>query len=178
MLLSDNLVILKPLKVQDVSDEYLNWLNSPEISFGLSRRNYTMKELIDYVKEKTKDPHCVFFAILDKKTNQHIGNIKLDNFDKETNLMDLGILIGNKNFWGKGYGKSACILMIDYGFNVMNLRKIWLAVYENNPAARILYEKLGFVTEGILRKHVYFNGSFYDKYIMGIFKDEWNQKNK
>lgn len=174
MTLSDDKVLLRPLSIEDVNETYLSWLNNPDISFGLARQKYTLSELKNYVEQKINDDKCKFFAIIDKSNRIHIGNIKLDNYDDQAKVMDLGILIGNKNYWGKSYGKSACKLIITYGFNTLNLRKIWLAVYENNPAAKKLYENLGFVLEGTLRKHVCINGIYYDKYLMGLFKEEWN----
>ncbi|GAB4450903.1 MAG: GNAT family protein [Bacteroidia bacterium] len=175
-MLSDDKVILRPITIEDVNDEYLSWLNNPDISFGLAKRKYSLVDLKNYVQQKINDDNCKFFAIIDRHSNLHIGNIKLDNYDPECKIMDLGILIGDKNFWGKSYGRSACTLMIDYGFNVLGLRKIWLAVYENNPAAKKLYENLGFKLEGKLRKHICINGTYFDKYLMGLFKEEWNQK--
>ena len=69
----------------------------------------------------------------------NMENIKLDFHDAISNVSELGVLIGNKNYWGKGV-KEACNLVLDYGFNVLKLRKIFLAVFENNVAAIKLYK--------------------------------------
>lgn len=140
---------------------------------GIATTGYTLENLSEYVKIRVSDPLVAFFAICDKNNGKHIGNIKLDFHDKKANVSELGLLIGNKDYWGKGIGSEACRLMMRYGFETMNLRKIYLAVYESNPYAKKLYEKLGFQLEGTLRKHVAVKGAYYDKYLMGIFKEEF-----
>lgn len=115
------------------------------------------------------------FAICDKSTNRHIGNIKLDNFDWISHTCELGVLIGEKDFWGKGIGTEACTLAIQYAFNILNIRKVLLAVYATNIGAIKVYEKLGFVNEGTLRKHIWSNGNYIDKHFMGLFKEELKQ---
>ena len=155
-------IFLRKLQLSDVNHNYLNWLNDPEVMKGISSSGYDLSNLKSYVKNKIY--------------NQHIGNIKLDFHDSISNVSELGILIGNKNFWGKGIAKDACNLVLDYGFNVLKLRKIFLAVFENNVAAIKLYKSIGFKMEGKLKKHVSINGSYYDKYFMGIFRDNYIRK--
>lgn len=178
VILSSINIYLRPICIDDVNESYLEWLNNPVINEGLATKNYTFNKLREYVNLKIKDPLCHFFAIVTNNGNKHIGNIKLDFYDKDANLYELGIMIGDKNYWNKGIGYEACFLMLNYAFDTLNVRKVWLAVYENNPHAKKLYEKLGFVLEGCLRKHICVKGVYYDKYLMGIFREEWEQKRK
>ena len=165
-------ISLRFLTIEDVNDNYLSWLQDDEVMQGIATSNYTIDKLIEYVKPRLTNAQVAFFAIIDNETKKHIGNVKIDFHDEKANVSELGLLIGDKDFWGKGIGYEACKLAINYGFEEMKLRKIYLAVYESNPKAKKLYEKLGFKIEGILRKHVYANGGFQDKYLMGIFKEE------
>lgn len=165
-------VYLRSLRMEDVNQNYLSWLQDEEVMMGIATTGYTMDKLKIYVKERLENETTAFFAICDKGTDEHIGNIKLDFYDARSNVSELGLLIGNKQYWGKGIGLEACKLTIGYGFQQMNLRKIYLAVYESNPSAKKIYEKLGFVLEGTLRKHVMVNGNYFDKYLMGLFKNE------
>jgi RimJ/RimL family protein N-acetyltransferase len=164
--------VLRFLSIIDINQTYLSWLHDDEVMAGLATSGYTIENLHDYVYSKINDSTVAFFAICDSNTNEHIGNVKLDFYDAKANVAELGILIGNKNYWGKGIAYEACKLAIQYGFDKMNLRKIYLAVYESNPAAKKVYEKLGFVLEGTLRKHVAVKGEMQDKYLMGLFKNE------
>ncbi len=166
-------ILLRPLQLSDVNENYLSWLHDDEVMDGIATSGYTLENLKKYVLDRINDEHVAFFAICDNNTNEHLGNIKIDFHDKKANVSELGLLIGNKNYWGKGVGAEACRLIIEYGFNVMQLRKIYLAVYEQNINAKKLYEKLGFKLEGTLRKHIYARENYYDKYLMGIFKEEF-----
>ncbi len=164
---------LRPVSEEDVTQEYFDWLNNPLINAGLVKDFYTWNEITEYVKVKSKAPNCYFFAIVTKGSNKMIGTIKLDSWDKSAQNMELGIMIGDTNFHGKGYGEEACKLLLNFGFNELNLKKIWLAVYESNLPAICLYEKLGFRVEGIQRKHIRKQDKLYDKYLMAIFKEDF-----
>lgn len=165
-------MILRPLQLSDVSERYLSWLGDNEVMQGIATGGYTMEKLRAYVGEKISDPNVAFYAVCDKETGLHIGNAKLDFMDVNARVAEFGLLLGDKNYWGRGIGKEATRLLMSYGFGRMELRKIWLAVYENNPNAKRLYESVGFILEGTLRKHVAVNGQYYDKHLMGLFPGE------
>lgn len=172
-MLCGNSIYLNPITLKEVNGSYLSWLQDEEVMHGIATSGYTLGNLKKYVEERINNPLVAFFAIWSNDTNEHIGNIKLEIVDLKASVSDLGLLIGNKNYWGKGIGTEACKLAINYAFEQMCVRKIYLAVYENNPKAAHLYEKLGFKQEAILRKHVMVNNAYYDKYLMGLFKDEF-----
>jgi RimJ/RimL family protein N-acetyltransferase len=173
LILKGEKIFLRPINLDDVNSKYLSWLHDDQVMQGIATSGYTLENLAVYVSERISKPDVAFFAICDLGSNEHIGNIKIDFHDPKANVSELGLLIGNKNYWGRGVGSEACRLALTYGFNTMALRKIYLAVYENNQTAKRLYEKLGFKLEGTLRKHVIANGELYDKYLMGIFKNEF-----
>lgn len=166
-------IYLRQLQPVDVNENYLSWLTDDEVMSGIATSGYTMQKLKEYVNERLSYPKTAFYAICSKQNNEHIGNIKLDFHDEKSNVSELGLLIGNKEFWGRGVGREACQLLLQYGFNKMGLRKIYLAVYENNPNAKKLYENLGFTLEGVLRKHVAVKGEYFDKYLFGMFNEEY-----
>ena len=169
-------IYLRYIKLTDVNDNYLSWLNDDEVMKGIVTSGYNLQKLQSYVREKFNSTHTHFFAIVLKSNNVHIGNIKLDYHDSNANLSEMGVLIGDKDYWGKGIAKDACSLVLDYGFKKLNLRKIFLAVFENNIHAIKLYKSLGFKTEGKLIKHVCVQGVLYDKYFMGIFSKDYLKK--
>lgn len=170
--INGNLIVLRPIQLEHVNSTYLAWLHDEEVMQGIATSGYTIDNLKKYVTEKIADGGTYFYAIHSKVDEKHIGNVKLDFFDEKANVSELGLLIGDKSYWGKGIGFEACKLLIEFGFKTLKLRKIYLAVYESNPGAKKLYEKLGFVLEGTLRKHVLVNGNYYDKYLMGLFENE------
>lgn len=166
---------LRGIQPEDATDDYLSWLNHPDIMQGLvsGTRPTTRRELLDYIETTVDNPNSVMFAICDRENDRHIGNIKIDSFDWISRVGEMGILIGNRDYWGKGIGQEACTLLLTYAFETLNLRKVELCVFSNNPGARRLYEKIGFQLEGTLREHVFRNGEYADKHYMGIFQHEF-----
>ena len=167
-------IYLRPLKLSDVNQNYLTWLSDPEVMNGIATSNYDISSLKTYVEDKITDENVHFLAIIFKEKHLHIGNIKFDFYDVKANVAELGLLIGNKQYWGRGIAKEACQLMINYAFDSLLFRKIYLAVYENNVAAFNLYKSLGFKIEGRLINHVSVNGKYYDKFLMGMFNEKLN----
>jgi len=173
--LSNERLILRAISLGDATPTYLSWINDKETTKGLETGKYpsTMESLVGYIKAMQADKGTVMFAMIERETEKHIGNIKIHNFDWVARTCELGLMIGDKDTRGKGYGYEACSLVIEYAFERLNVRKVWLAVYDNNPAAFHIYRKLGFEEEGRLRKHIFSNGEYYDKIYMGVFHEEF-----
>ena len=102
-----------------------------------------------------------------------IGQCALFNFNHVAHTGELGITIGDKSYWGRGYGTEAIGLLIDYGFHHHNLNRIFLTVIGNNARAIGAYKRCGFVEEGRLRSHVWSSGAYIDLVYMGILREEW-----
>lgn len=95
-----------------------------------------------------------------------IGVCALFNQDATARTAELGITIGDKTYWGQGYGREAVELLVDYGYQMLNLRRIWLRVNGRNERAIRAYKSAGFVEEGRQRKHVWSNGAYDDMVLM------------
>ena len=102
-----------------------------------------------------------------------IGQCALFNFNHVARTAELGITIGDKAYWGRGYGSEAIGVLIDYGFRHHNLHRVYLSVNGNNARAIGAYTRCGFVEEGRLRSHVWSNGGSIDLVYMGILQREW-----
>ena len=160
---------LEPISIKFCSNKYVNWLNDPEIYQYLDNGgNYTYNSLFEYLNKYTEKP-ILFWAIIIKEDNTHIGNIKVDPINKKNQIGEYGILMGDKNKWGQGYAKEATKAVIDYCFKVLELRKITLGVIKDNITAVKLYQKLGFETEGIYRMHGIYGGKYCDAIRMALF---------
>ncbi|AOM11579.1 GNAT family N-acetyltransferase [Bacillus thuringiensis] len=107
----------------------------------------------------------------------HIGWVDLKNFDKTNKNAELGIAIGNKDYWGKGFGMAALNSMLQIGFSQFELEKIWLRVDEDNTQAKKSYENAGFVCEGLMRNDRLRQGKFIHRYRYSILKEEYESKN-
>jgi RimJ/RimL family protein N-acetyltransferase len=104
-----------------------------------------------------------------------IGHCGLFNVDETARHCELGITIGEKDFWGRGYGREAVGLLLDYAFRMRNFRRVWLEVHRANERAIRAYRACGFVEEGRMREHVWLDGRYVDKVIMGVLRGEWHE---
>ena len=111
-----------------------------------------------------------YFAIILKETNKMIGEILFTSYSFIDQTAEIGLCIGEKEEKGKGYGPEAIKLLIDYGFNTLNLQNIGLGVFGNNERAIKAYEKLGFKEYRRKTKARYINGKFYDIIFMEYLK--------
>ena len=102
-----------------------------------------------------------------------VGTCGLFNIDRNTGHAELGIGIGDKEYWGRGYGREAVALLLDYAFRLRNLRRVWLEVHAENGRAMRAYRSCGFVEEGRMREHVWLGGRYVDNVIMGVLRTEW-----
>lgn len=106
----------------------------------------------------------------------YIGSCGLFNLDDVAGTAELGIGIGDPAYRGKGYGREALDLLLDYGFRLRNLRRIWLRVNGDNERAIRTYRAAGFAEEGRQRGHVWSNGRYIDLVYMGVLRDEWKRR--
>jgi len=161
-------IYLKTLLAKNATEEYCNWLNDPEVNQYLETRKATISELGKYIKEKNENPNCLFLGIFFKENRKHIGNIKLEPIDFKNQKATISILIGEKDYWGRGIGTEAITLFVDYGFKNLNLKEINLGVISENKAAIKVYEKAGFKIIHIEKNAVRHGKKLFDKIIMSI----------
>lgn len=114
------------------------------------------------------------FAIETLQDNIYLGGCGINEIDWKNSKAVVGIFIGNKEYWDKGYGTDAMRVLIKFIFNEMNINKIKLNVHDFNERAIRSYEKCGFKKEGVLRNELYRDGRYYDIIVMGLFKEEFN----
>jgi RimJ/RimL family protein N-acetyltransferase len=107
-----------------------------------------------------------------------LGVCDLFHFDETAHTCELGIIIGDKGYWGRGYGREAIDLLLQYAFQYRNLHKVWLQVNANNKRAMSAYHACGFVEEGRQRSHVWSDGRYVDLVLMGVLRDEWKSRNE
>ncbi|MDF2520434.1 MAG: acetyltransferase [Clostridia bacterium] len=117
------------------------------------------------------------FAIETLQEGKYIGGCGVNKLDWKNSVATVGIFIGDKDYWGKGYGTDAMKVLVKFIFEQMNINKVKLFVYSFNERAVKSYEKCGFAREGVLRQEIFRDGKYHDEYIMGILKDEFFQKN-
>jgi len=168
-------VFLRPLEHSDLNDSYLRWLNDPEVTRYTETGTFpsTAEDLENYYRAVIGSRNDVILAIVDKESGLHVGNIKLGPIHWIHRTATLGILIGEKEFWGKGVGLEATRLMVEYGFVRLNLHRIDLGVFAEHDAAVRCYEKAGFKVEGRMREDLFQDGQYRDRLWMGLLRSEY-----
>jgi diamine N-acetyltransferase len=114
--------------------------------------------------------HFVICRAVDERP---VGAVDLHDLDMQNGSAGLGIVIGAPSDTGRGYGSDAVRALLAFGFGELRLERIWLDVYDFNPRARHVYERVGFVLEGTLRRALYRAGAYHDVHRMSILRDEW-----
>jgi len=170
-LIIGNKVILRALKRSDVL-KILEWRNDSEISY-LTGTVYPISEIEHekWIEKKIQDQNNKILAIDDLEKKKFIGIIGSKNTDFINRNTELYIYIGEKEYWGKGYGTDATTTFVKYCFDQLNLHRVYLYVFAYNERAIHSYKKVGFVTEGLLKDSVYKAGSYHDKILMAIVKN-------
>jgi RimJ/RimL family protein N-acetyltransferase len=115
------------------------------------------------------------FIIAHKDTEEYIGQIDLIKIDWINRIGTLGIVIGNQEKLGKGYGAESIKLLQDFAFNRLNLHKLELNVRDYNERAIRCYKKCGFKEEGRIRENYFINGKYTDTLCMGILRREYEK---
>jgi RimJ/RimL family protein N-acetyltransferase len=171
-------VYLRPLERADLNDTYLGWLNDSEVTRYLETGSFpsTMQDLEKFYEGVTGSRTEVIFAIVDRKSHRHIGNAKLGPINWVHRRALFGILIGEKDFWGKGIGEEVTRLMVEYGFLRLNLNRIGLAVFAEHESAIRCYQAVGFKIEGTFREEMYSDGIYKDRLWMGLLRSEYTAK--
>jgi ribosomal-protein-alanine N-acetyltransferase len=138
-----NRFILKTLNLSNVSQRYVDWLNDHATSQFISER-LSLEGLRKYVNDRSNRNDVLFLGIFNKADGQHIGNIKYEPIECEKRQATMGILIGEKDWRGKGVASEVIIASAMKLNERLKIEKILLGVNRNNLAAIRAYEKSGF----------------------------------
>ena len=169
-------IILRPLKIEDLekTHEWRNNLELIKLTQGI-RFPKTMEMDRDWFNYALNDKsnRNIYFGIDEIETGDFIGIIQLNNLDYISGTANWGFMIGETKNQGKGTGTEFSILILNYAFNYLNLRKITSFIVDNNVISTKLFQKLGFKEEGILRKHHFVDGEYKNVLIMSLFREDY-----
>ena len=126
----------------------------------------------DYFEKLKSSNSDILLAIIDKKTNKHIGNVGLHHIDWVHSSAELGIVIGETEYYGKKIGKQAWKLITQYGFNSLNLHRIYAIIMEKNVASIKCAEAAGFKCAGKIKDYFFKNGIYENIFYYNIVKIE------
>ncbi len=160
---------LRTLGKKDL-EKSLMWLKDPSINMYLSHnfRDYTEEQELKWFEFIQNSNNDVVFAIEDKDSSFYIGNCALHKIDWDRKSCEMGIVIGDKNYWDKGYGSDAVETIIEFAFQKLGLESIQLNVYKYNCRAIRVYRKSGFKLTGTEKKNHFYDGKYWDTLLMEI----------
>lgn len=145
----ETLFLFVPMTVDQVRSEMISWTTSKEI---------------------------VLFTICSQEEDMAVGQTAFVRIDHVSRAAVFYVAIYDPYHWSKGFGGEATSLMIQYGFDILNLNRIQLHVCCDNSHAVRAYEKAGFIIEGTLRQAMYHHDRYCDFYVMGILREEYYKK--
>jgi len=163
------MITLRALKSED-SKFMMEYINDVEISgnFKFTRYPFSQEGFKNFIEKSWADTTNIHFAI---EAEEYAGTISLKNINKIDKTAEYAIVI-RKKFWGTGIAKEATEKIIQYGFNTLNLEKIYLNVLSCNSRANKFYQKMNFEFEGTFRKHVFVDGKYENLNWYCIFKEK------
>ncbi|MBU1633891.1 GNAT family N-acetyltransferase [bacterium] len=132
-------------------------------------------QIRDRIVAQINSGNALLLTIADKTSGKAIGQTAFFRIDSVSRSAIFYIALLDKSKWSQGLGTEATQLMVEYGFNTLNLHRIQLHVFIDNRAAIHIYEKIGFKKEGVLREAMYHHGKYCDFLVMGCLKSEWTQ---
>jgi RimJ/RimL family protein N-acetyltransferase len=170
---------LRALTESDLTQDYMQWLNDDEVCRNNSHAIFpnTEQKMREYFARLNNQKEVVL-AIIHTESGRHIGNVSLQNINWVARNAEFAILMGDKNFWGSGYGEEAAKLIVEYGFERLNLHRIYCGTFEGNESMKKLAKKLSMQQEGLRREAFFKNGSYINVYEYGVLKKDYLKENR
>ena len=155
----------------------VEWINDHDVTqlLFIGMRPANIELLTQQWEQDQRVQNEIAFAVCDKETDVFIGTTGLYRIEWVMRTAEFRVFLGNKKFWNRGIGAECTKLMVIYGFDKLNVNKVFLGVNADNGGAVRAYEKAGFVREGILRQEQYRNFRYYDVIRMSILRSEYDQ---
>jgi RimJ/RimL family protein N-acetyltransferase len=160
---------------REEAEKWTQWDNDLEVAIPLGDEAYTpytLEKMQDILDEVSKNQSHIF-SIVNLETDTTIGRCLLFNIDHVNRQATLGIVIGEKEFWGKGYGQDAIKLLLDYGFNLLNLNSIMIGTFSFNERAQACFRKVGFKEIGRRREARIIGEKKFDLVLMDMVANEF-----
>ena len=179
-ILEGKLVRLSAIDPDEFGKAFSNWNRDSEFmrfldssSMNLRSPKSLKKSLEEELERQKSDTH--WFTIRALADDKLLGDINLSVYNWTGRDAFVGLGIGEREFWGKGYGTDVMKIILRYAFTEVNLQRVTLNVFEYNPRAIRSYEKTGFRHEGRMRQVLNREGTRWDMLFMGVLREEWIQ---
>ncbi|MDP3920136.1 MAG: GNAT family protein [Candidatus Omnitrophota bacterium] len=170
---------LRPLVVADVSDAYIGWLNDPVVNQFLEARfsKQSTETARAYVAGYYEGGEKYIWGIYPQGSKDFIGTATLSEIRPEHGWGEIGLLIGDKLFWGKNASTEALDLVVKFGFQVLKLRRLTGGSYAPNLGMNFTFKRCGFRCEAkLVRAYRLGENQYVDGYRWGLLAEEWRER--
>ena len=166
-------VVLRAFTREDMQRQWA-FENDPDLWFwdGHTPAPAKLESLLAHFDESKSSDNEVSFAI--EIDGNYVGHCGLHDFDQVNQTCELSVEIGDSACWGKGYGREAVQLLLGYAFNHRHVNRVWLKTHSENERAMRCYLACSFVEEGRLRQHLWLDGRYVDRVVMGILRADFS----
>jgi [ribosomal protein S5]-alanine N-acetyltransferase len=166
---------LRALEEKDLNDYYLQWLNDEDVCRYNSHAVFpnTESKMRSYFVSLQNQEKNIVLAIIHTDTSKHIGNVSLQNINWISRNAEFAILLGDKDFWGDAYGEESAKLIVGYGFERLNLHRIYCGTLVGNKGMMKLAQKLNMSEEGRRRQAIFKHGEYIDIIEYGVLNTEF-----
>ena len=165
-------VALGPIR-RDLIPLYQAWINDLSVTRFLRNAPMALDQEVTWYEGVLRDTRMAYFTIYELPNYRPIGGVDLHNIDLKNRSAEVGIMIGEKNARGRGFGTEAVRLVCDYGFHAMELNSIWLLTFGWNVAGQKAYLKAGFKEIGRRRQARFFDGKYWDDIYYDLLREEF-----
>lgn len=170
-------ISLRPLEERDL-ERIVVWINDPEVRKYLSSYlPMTMTQEKKWLEHLSGNEKEIVLAVVDNESGECIGNTGIHGIKNgRSGSATFGFMIGDKSFWGKGYGTEILDLMLRYAFHTLGLRKMKSSALAPNIGSRRVHEKCGFKEVGSFEKEYLVDGEYVDEILLEVFREDWEKK--
>jgi RimJ/RimL family protein N-acetyltransferase len=170
--LTGSLVLLRPVEPADAAGLFGCDAETLRLT-GSHKTAGALGELEQWYATRAAHADRLDLSIIERATGEWAGEVVLNELDADNESCGFRILLQGPRFYGRGLGTEATRLVLDYAFDVTGVHRVELQVYDFNPRARHVYEKLGFVHEGTMRDALLWDGERVDCHLMGLLDRDW-----
>ena len=168
-------VVLRPIAVEDAAAMFGSLSDKESMRLTGTQQNFTFAQVQRHCQRVAVADDRADFAITLEENPGYIGEAVLNEIDWENRTANFRIALANQKLFGNGYGTEATRLVVDYGMRTLGLHRIELEVYDFNPRAQHVYEKVGFVREGVRRDVLCWDGVYHSAIMMSILATDYEK---
>jgi RimJ/RimL family protein N-acetyltransferase len=169
-------IVLRAAEAEDAA-AYHRWANDPQVTHTLELRYPSSLASFEEALAAPPEPDGIVLGFsIENADGELIGRIGLRAIDRDNGHAELGIVIGEADAWGQGYGAEATRLLLRFAFEELRLNKVYLGVLEYNERALRLYARCGFHRDGRRRQHHFHRGTFWDVLDLSILRSEFEAR--